>query len=512
VVSLAQQGFGPSGLELTTIAPNGAPIRLRPCRAGSANAIIGERNHRKTINDSSINLLQRSYAMASGGNNQSRSVTRRDFLKTSSTIAGAAGLAPTLSAPFVSTALADTKTLKIVQWSHFIPQYDTWIDGFAKDWGKQNGVTVTVDHIPHLELPARAAAEVAAGAGHDIFGFNGSGGPHLYAKYTHDMTSLVQSVEAKHGKVLPMGRQTAWNEPTQTWIAFPDYFIDFPGLYRKDLWDEIGMKPDTWEDIRIGGAKLKQKGNPLGIALSHCVDPNNSYRSMLWSHGAAVCDETGKRVVLDSKETLEVVKFVKALYAEAMESVVLSWDDAGNNRYLASGRASWIHNPISAYRTIQKSNPELADKIFVWKTPAGTVRRMAAGAPNSYIIWKFARNKDTAIEFLKYYADHYGEAFNASTGYDHPLFANLVPTPTILSNDPTSHPSDKLKILETAGEWCSVFGYPGPSTPAADEVADNFIIPDMMANAALDKMTPEEAVKWASKEIGLIYAKWATRT
>src|SRR5262245_15240114 len=87
---------------------------------------------------------------------------------TSGVAAGAAGLAPALSAPFVSTALAQTKTLKVLQWSHFVPQFDTWFDGFAKGWGKQNGITVTIDHIPHLEEPARAAAEVAAGAGHDL--------------------------------------------------------------------------------------------------------------------------------------------------------------------------------------------------------------------------------------------------------------------------------------------------------------------------------------------------------
>ena len=60
---------------------------------------------------------------------------------------------------------------------------------------------------------------------------------------------------------------------TKTWLAFPDYFIDFPGLYRKDLWDEIGMTPDTWEDVRKGGAKLKAKGFPIGIGLGHSVDP-----------------------------------------------------------------------------------------------------------------------------------------------------------------------------------------------------------------------------------------------
>jgi multiple sugar transport system substrate-binding protein len=441
-----------------------------------------------------------------------RVVSRRAFLQKSGAAAGALGLVPAVGAPFVSTALADTKTLKIIQWSHFVPEYDTWLDGFVRDWGKKNGVNASIDHIPHLELPARAAAEVAAQAGHDIFGFNGSGGPHLFAKNTIDMTQLVDELEKKYGKVGTIGRQIAYDAKAKTWLAFPDYFIDFPGLYRKDLWDEIGMTPDTWEDVRKGGAKLKAKGFPIGIGLGHSVDPNNSYNSMLWSYGASICDETGTKVTLDSKETLEVVKFVKALYTEAETPEVLSWDDAGNNRFLASGRGSWIHNPISAYRTIQKSNPALADKIFVWKTPAGPVRRLAAGAPNSYVIWKFARNKDTAIAFLKDYAANWGDAFKASTGYDHPLFENLVPKPMpIFSNDPSSHPPDKLKILETADEWCVVFGYPGPSGPAADEVADNFIIPDMMAKAATGQMTPEEAVKWGAREAELIYKKWADR-
>jgi hypothetical protein len=77
-------------------------------------------------------------------------------------------------------------------------------------------------------------------------------------------------------------------------------------------------------------------------------------------------------------------------------------------------------------------------------------------------------------------------------------------------HDPSSHPADKLKILQTANEWHAVFGYPGPAGPAPDEVANSFIIPDMMANAATDKMTPEEAVAWAEKQIQGIYKKWMT--
>src|SRR6516162_935247 len=78
----------------------------------------------------------------------------------------------------------------------------------------------------------------------------------------------------------------------------------------------------------------------------------------------------------------------------------------------------------------------------------------------------------------------------------------------VLSSDPTSHPADKLTVLQTAGEWHATYGYPGPAGPASDEVADNFVINDMMAKAATDKATPEEAVTWATKEVELIYKKW----
>ena len=107
-----------------------------------------------------------------------------------------AGLAMAgLSKPFVARALADTKTLSMIQWSHFVPAFDKWFDQFAQDWGKKNGITVTVDHIPEQNIAARAAAEASAGAGHDLFMWNGAGGAHLYRKFLVDMTSLVAELE-----------------------------------------------------------------------------------------------------------------------------------------------------------------------------------------------------------------------------------------------------------------------------------------------------------------------------
>lgn len=446
--------------------------------------------------------------MAQGGSRHFAPLTRRGFLRTTG-LGLAAGLAPTVSAPFISRAEAETKTLTIVQWSHFVPAFDNWFDQFAEDWGKKNGVAVTVDHIPELNVAARAAAEVAAKAGHDLFMWNGAGGPHLYRRYLVDMTKFVEGVEKKHGKASTIGRQIGYNLDDKSWSAYPDYYINYPGMYRKDLWGEIGMLPTTWDDVRVGGKKLKAKGHPVGIALGRSNDPNETWRGLLWSYGASIQDKEGKRVVLDSKEAVEAVKYVKALYQDAMTNEVLSWDDSSNNKYIDSGVASYIINPISAYRTAQKINPELADKIYLLKPPKGPVRTLQGSAANSYGIWKFAKNPDAAFAFLQHYVDNWVDAFKASTGYNMPIFANIVPKPMpILSNDPTSHPPTKLAVTESSDEWSAVPGWPGPAWAATDEVYNSYIICDMMTKAATGSLTPDQAVKWAAQECELIFKKW----
>src|SRR5579885_2582549 len=330
--------------------------------------------------------------MESGGNNPKRPVTRRNFLKTSGLAAGAAGLAPMLSAPFVSRALADNKSLSIVQWSHFVPAYDTWFDKFAKDWGEKNKIAVTVDHIPVQNVPARAAAEASAQSGHDLFGFNGAGGAHLYKKFFLDVADLVKETEKKYGKVSTIGKQLGYNEDG-TWSAFPDFYINFPGMYQKTLWDEVGVLPDTWDNLRKGGAKLKAKGHPVGISLGHSNDPSTTWRGLLWSYGAAIQDEAGKKIVLNSKAAVEATKYVAALYKEAMTGDVLSWNDSSNNQYIVSGVGSYIINPISAYRTAQKSNKAGADDTFVIEPPKGPKGRMMGAASEFCGVWKFAKNK-----------------------------------------------------------------------------------------------------------------------
>jgi multiple sugar transport system substrate-binding protein len=68
---------------------------------------------------------------------KSRGLTRRELVK-------GAGMALAAGALPVSCArrAARRKTLRIIQWSHYVPGYDRWFDGvFTKEWGRRTGLT-----------------------------------------------------------------------------------------------------------------------------------------------------------------------------------------------------------------------------------------------------------------------------------------------------------------------------------------------------------------------------------
>src|SRR5688572_30158149 len=85
---------------------------------------------------------------------------------------------PAAAAP----AFAGGGSLKLLMRSHFVPAFDVWFDQWAKEWGEKNKVAIEVDHILAAELPAKWAAEVATGDGHDLFGFTQSGAINVFNK------------------------------------------------------------------------------------------------------------------------------------------------------------------------------------------------------------------------------------------------------------------------------------------------------------------------------------------
>src|SRR5947207_4551170 len=174
-----------------------------------------------------------------------KEIDRREFVTTT----GAAVAAAALGGGPTIRVRRPQKTLKILQWSHFVPSYDVWFDKYAKDWGTAKGIEVTVDHIALADLGTRANAEVAAQQGHDLFQFLSP--PGAFEPQVLDMADVVQEAERQNGPILDLCKRSTYNPVTRKWFGLSDNYVPDPGDYRKRLWTALGMPdgPTTWAGL-----------------------------------------------------------------------------------------------------------------------------------------------------------------------------------------------------------------------------------------------------------------------
>ncbi len=437
-------------------------------------------------------------------------LSRREFIKLTGTGALAVGAGTGPFFLFPERAAAQQKTLKILQWSHFVPAYDKWFDGvFTKEWGQKHNTNVIVDHISLNEIPARAAAEVSAKKGHDLVMFLAP--PAAYEKQSIDHTEIYREVERKHGKGITLGHKSTYNPKTKRYFAFSDSYVPDPGNWRKDLWSEVGYPngPDTYDDLRAGAKKIRDKfGNPCGLGLAQELDTSMAMRGILWSHGGSEQDEEGN-VTINSKQTIEALKYMRALYKESETDEVFTWDPSSNNRAMLAGKVSYVANAISITRQAEKDNPKYNSLIMLSRTPKGPARRITAEhVMDCYVIWQFAENIDGAKQFLVDYIDNFGTAFKASEFYNFPCFPGTVPDiKQQLANDTKANPPGKYNVLADVLDWATNIGYPGYATAGIDEVFNTWVIPTMFAKVAKDELSAEDAAKAAETEIKRIFER-----
>jgi multiple sugar transport system substrate-binding protein len=399
-------------------------------------------------------------------------------------------------------AFAGGGSLKILIRSHFVPAFDDWFDKWAADWGAKNKVEVSVDHIQAQNLPEKWAAEVAANGGHDLFAFSQGGAVNVYNKQLIDLSEIAEDLGKQHGGwIEPVAKNVGMFEGV--WKGVPDFFIDFPVMYRTDLFEANGLKPvDTWDDLLKAGVVLKGKGNPIGLAINQkSNDANNSWHAMLWSFGVGYAREDGRMADLKTPEMKDALRFAVELYQKAMTDEVLSWDDTGNNQGLISGRISWTLNPVSALYTIEKEKPDLAKSFALTNPLAGPKARYALGSVQTLGVMNWSQNVAAAKAFIVDYYGVYLEGVKVSGGYNQPLLRDFRKKPmAVLGEDP------RLTVLQDFDQVLRVVGHPGPPTPAAAEVEANWIVPLMVGRAVQGSI--DDAIDWGATRVEQIYKKY----
>src|SRR3954467_7411165 len=442
-----------------------------------------------------------------GGSSMAR-VTRRKFLKVSGAGALAAktgGMAAIL-ATGRAPAYAQGTTVNWIRWNDFVPASDQLLrKELIPEGEKALGIKINLETVNGNDLQPRITAAIQSGAGPDVFMlFNNH--PQLYAASLVDMGDLADAQGKAEGGYYPYCNSQS--NDGKKWVAMPWAIVGGMIAYRKSWFAEVGANefPDTWEKYHEVGKKLKAKGRPIGQTLGHTFGdaPTFSYPYM-WSWGGKEIDESGK-VVINSKETIDSVKFMTSFWKDAHDEGGLAWDDTNNNRAFLSQTIAATLNGASIYiESLRNPDKYITEKGAQLKTdcqhaalPKGPAGQFAMHTYFSHATPKYSKNEKAAKDFLKWvHSTAYERWFVSQKGFATP------PTPSWESHkmwgeDPVMEP------FKIAGKLGQAPGYPGPSGKKAAEALTKYIITDMYAKA-VQGMSAEDAVKWAESELKKIY-------
>src|SRR5215467_13512757 len=442
---------------------------------------------------------------------QRSSVTRRGVLKYA-----ALGTTAAIAAPYISPTYAAGR-LTLGCWDHWVPGANTALTKLCNEWGEKNKVEVKIDYITSQgdKDLLTASAEAQAHTGHDIMSHR-AWQISVHRRVLEPLDDVMGSLTKSYGEVSKVAEYLAKHDGT--WRGIPTIVGSQvkPCCSRIDLYQKYCgidltkiFPPDdkrdpklvatwTWDTYLKTAEQLHKAGFPVGLPMGQTSDAVDWVGALFTSFGAKFADDKDN-ITINSPETRAALEYLKKLMP-LNPPEVYAWDDAGNNRWLISGKGSSIMNPPSAWSVAKRDNPDVAKNCWTHAMPSGPKGRFVAQLPFFYGLWSFSPNKSAGKDLLLYISqkDAARQLVAASNGYDIPSFK-------------TMHDFDTWKTVEPP--LGTVYNYP----PRGDEqtsVTGHPARPDVgvqiynqsLNTAMVSKFTQggekiDDVIKWASNEL-----------
>ncbi|HTR56963.1 MAG TPA: ABC transporter substrate-binding protein [Casimicrobiaceae bacterium] len=435
---------------------------------------------------------------------------RRDFLKATAGVAAGTALGPGSALLSTEAAAQQYKVtpekgakLRVLRWKRFVQgDEDAWAEN-TKKFTKVTGIDVRIDAEGWEDVRPKAAVAANIGSGPDII-IGTFEDAHQYPDKLVDVSDLCNYLGGKYGGWYDICK--AYCTSKAKWIAVPMGAAGACLTYRESAMKAAGF--ETFPKDTAGFLKLcqglKAKGLPPGFALGNATGDGNTWcHWVVWAHGGKMVDAKDN-VVINSPETIAALEYAKQLY-ETFVPGTLSWLDPSNNKAFLDGQIGVTNNGISIYYAAKTSQDpklqEMAKDINHANFPVGPV-----GKPTELqlffpmMVFKYSKYPNAAKEYLRFMMEkeQYVPWQQASIGYvTQPLKA--YESNPIWTSDPKHTPyRDLLKYMLPNG-YAGEMGYASAATMA------DFVMVNMVAEAASGSKSPKEAAERAQKRAERYY-------
>ena len=426
--------------------------------------------------------------------------TRRDALKLGVAAGAVLGtgtnLFPTQASALTFKPEAGAK-LRVLRWKRFVQgDEDLWTAN-TKKFEKVSGVPVRIDRESWEDVRPKAAVAANVGSGPDIIiAFYDD--PHLYPEKLVDLTDLATYLGDKYGGWYDVCER--YGKKDGRWIALPLGAAGANIVYRGSWVKEAGFDtfPKDMQGLLNLCKALNKRGHPTGFALGNAVGDGNTWTHwLLWAFGGKMVDGNNQ-VVINSPETIAALEYARELYSTFIPGT-LSWLDAHNNKAFLSEQIGLTQNGISIYYAAKFSkDPKIqavARDIQHANMPIGPVGRPSElFLITQAMLFKHTKYPNAAKEYLRFMweKEQYEPWQQAAIGYITQPLRAYEKNP-IWTVDPKHTPyRDCVKRML----WN---GYAGSLGYASAAVMADYIVVNMVAEAASGSKSPKEAAARAEK-------------
>ncbi len=439
-------------------------------------------------------------------------ITRRTALRTTTL-----GAAAVLAAPYVRGAYAAGK-LTLGCWDHWVPGANNTLTKLCNEWGEKNKVELHIDYITSQGEKDKltAAAEAQAGTGHDIMSHR-DWNIQIHQRVLEPLDDVIGVLIKQNGPISPVAEYLA--KINGTWRGVPtavgsqvkpcqsrfDLYQQHCGIDLRDMFpadqsafDKAKQATWTWDLYLTCAEKLYRAGYPVGLPMGQTSDAVDWVGALFKSFGAVMVDEKDN-IKINSAETRQAMEYLKKLMA-VNPPEVYAWDDAGNNRWIISGKGSGIMNPPSSWAVAKRDNPAVAEKIWTHAMPTGPKGRFVGQLPQFYGVWSFSKNKQAAKDLLLHISerDSMRQLVAASIGYDLPSFKSMYDFDTWKTVEP---PIGTVYNYPPRGdEQTSIAAAPARSEVGA-QIYNQAINTVMVSKFTQGGEKLDDVIKWAEREL-----------
>ena len=441
-----------------------------------------------------------------------RTLSRRRFLAQTAAVTATA----TIAAPYVHGQSAGGK-LVCGFWDHWVPSANEPMTKLCQQWAAKEKVDLTVNYITSNgdKILMTIAAEAQAKTGHDILSI-----PTWYvagqAENLHPVDDIMKALIAENGKVSHaaeyLGKQEGrWIGVPGTWgnATFPcaariDHFKEFSGIDLVKMYPADGP-PDkaladawTWDAFLVAAERSHKAGYPFGLPMSTASDSINWVGSVFAAYGAELVDKDGN-IKVKADEVRQVLEFFKKL-VPLLPPDVWAWDNAGNNKWLISGKGDLILNPPSAWAVAKRDAPKIAEQTWHFPPPKGPKGRFVPGQTYFWAMWEHSKNKAAGKALMHFLAQRPQAEYlvEASQGFDLASFEKQLDFKTWTQQGP---PPGTLANYPPRGDVVvSISGAPAPARIGTQMFAQGTMT-KMISQYTQQGKSADQAMDWAASEL-----------